>query len=92
MRILLFVLLFLALALIFIGFLKANRSCPPPQVQIKFISRSFAEDQDDPVPVTDVFASMFYDSTAFINHESSKLIPPPNLQQKQLNKFFISAN
>jgi hypothetical protein len=92
MRILLFVLLFLGLALIFIGFIRANRHCPPLKIQYRWVPRSFVEEQQSPVPVTDIFASMFYDSTAFINHESSKLIPPPNIAQHQIGKFFISAN
>jgi hypothetical protein len=77
---------------VMIGFIKSQKHCPAPKVEYRFVPRSLQEEQESPVPVTDIFASMFYDTSAFINHESSKLLGPPNMQQNQMNKFFISQN
>jgi len=92
MNLVLFVLLFVGMVFVMIGFIKSQKYCPPPKVEYKFVPRSFQEEQESPVPVTDIFATMFYDTSAFINHESSKLLAPPNMQQHQMNKFFISQN
>jgi hypothetical protein len=92
MNLILFVFLFVGMVFVMIGFIKSQKNCPPPRIEYRFVPRSFVEEQESPVPVTDIFASMFYDSSSFINHESSKLIPPPNMQQHQMNKFFISQN
>lgn len=92
MNLILFVFLFVGMVFIMVGYLRAQQNCAPPRVEYKFIPRTFIEEQESPVSVTDIFASMFYDSNNFINHESSKLLPPPTMQQKQMNKFFISQN
>lgn len=89
MRLTLFVLLFAGVILIIVGFVKTQKYCPPPKIEYRWVPRSFVEEQQSPVPVTDIFASMFYESTPFINTESSKLLPPPT-QQLDINKFFIS--
>jgi hypothetical protein len=86
---LLLTLLFAGLVLITVGYVNAKSYCPPPRVEYRFVPRTFVEEQESPVPVTDIFASMFFESTPFINTESSKLLPPPT-QQQPINKFFIS--
>lgn len=91
MNVLLLTLLFIALVLIVLGYIKATYHCPPRKVEYRYVPRSFIEDQKEPVPVTDIFAKMFYESQPWISHEAGKLLPPPNLQQKDINKFFISA-
>jgi hypothetical protein len=60
-------------------------------VEYRYVPRTFIEEQEDPTPVTDIFARMFYDSQPFISHEASKLMAAPNVQQKDINKFFVSA-
>ena len=76
---------------IVIGFVKANRNCPPKKIEFRFLPRTFIEEQNEPVPITSIFAKLFYESSIFINSESSKLLPPANLQQAiRQNKFFIS--
>lgn len=89
MRLLLFVLLFTGTALVLVGVLKSQQHCPPAKIEYRWVPRTFVEEQESPVPVTDIFASMFYESSPFINTESSKLLPPPT-QMRDINKFFIS--
>jgi len=91
MNIVLFTLLFAGMLLIAVGFIRSQRHCPPAKIEYKFIPRSFQEEQENPVPVTDIFARMFMESSVFIGHESSKLLGPPS-QRTALNRFFISQN
>lgn len=92
MKITLFVLLFIGAMFIMVGFIRSQKFCPPTKIEYRFVPRTFVEEQQEPAPVSDIFASMFVESSPFINTESSKLLPPPNLQQKDINKFFISQN
>ena len=79
--------------LIVIGYVKANKNCPPQKIEYRYVPRTFIEDQNEPVPVTDIFARMFYQSSPWLSHEAGKLLPPANLQQPiRQNKFFISQS
>lgn len=92
MNLVLFTLLFVGVIFILVGYIRSQRHCPPAKIEYRFVPKTWVEEQENPVPVTDIFASMFFESTPFINHESSKLLPPPTQQQKDINKFFISQN
>ena len=37
----------------------SNERCPPDQVIYKYVPRTFKEEQEDPVKVSDVFRDMF---------------------------------
>lgn len=87
-----FVLLFIGAALVLIGYMLSQPHCPPPKIEYRFTPRTFVEEQQSPAPVTDIFAPMFYESSFLINHESSKLLPPPTQQAVDINKFYISLN
>ena len=77
------------LLLIVIGFVRANRNCPPPKVSYKFIPRTFVEEQENPTSVSDLFAPMFYENA--LHAGGYKFLPPANLQQNvRQNKFFVT--
>lgn len=91
MNILIFVLMFIGVVFVVIGYIRATQHCAPRKIEYRFVPRTFVEDAKSPVPVTDIFAKMFYAKQPFIAHEASKLLGPPNEQQHSINKFFISA-
>lgn len=82
--------MFIAIVCVVVGYLKATQHCPPRKVEYRYVPRTFIEDANEPVPLTDIFAKMFVESSPWISHEAGKLLPPPNLQQKDIGKFFIS--
>lgn len=58
--------LLIAIAILGIGFYilylsvkKIERECPEKEVVYKYIPRTFAEEQRDPVLVTDIFSNLF---------------------------------
>jgi len=77
MNTVLFALLLMGMIFIVVGFIRSQRHCPPAKVEYRFVPRTFIEDQENPVPVTDIFAKMFFESTPWLSHESAKLLPPP---------------
>lgn len=89
----LFLLLLLLIGFVFIvmGFVKANRNCPAPKIEYRFTPRSFVEDQESPVPVSDIFARMFFESSSFLVNHGTRPLPPPS-KVRDVNKYFISQN
>jgi hypothetical protein len=57
--------LFIGMFLVVQGYYKKTNTCPPPQIQVKYIPRSLYEEQlsDDPSSmVSNQFKSMFEDT------------------------------
>lgn len=52
-----FLLLVFGLILVINSFNKT--SCPPPKVEYRLIPRTFKEQQESPIPLKDIFGSMF---------------------------------
>lgn len=61
MKLLVIIMLVVGVVLIINGYLRQNQSCPPPTIVYKYLNRDFAQEQDNPVKVTDVFRTMFAD-------------------------------
>jgi len=45
--------------LIIIDLARMSKTCPPDKVIYRFVPRTFKEEQENPVSITDLFASMF---------------------------------
>lgn len=90
MNVILLILLLIGFVFITIGYVKGAKRCPPARIEYRYVPRTFIEEQESPTSVTDIFASMFFESTPFINH-STRPLPPPT-QQSDINKFFISQS
>ncbi len=39
--------------------LRTINTCPKPRIEYRYIPRSFREEQEEPVPLTDIFNKMF---------------------------------
>jgi hypothetical protein len=50
---------FIGVILITVGYVKTNMECPPPLVKFKYIPKTFDEEQNNPVPITNLFGKMF---------------------------------
>jgi hypothetical protein len=59
MKSIVFLLLFIGITFMIIGYVKSNAYCPPPQIQYRYIPRTILDDQINPQPVMAVFADMF---------------------------------
>ena len=88
MNLFLFALLFIGLVFIVVGYIKANRQCPPKRIEYRYVPRNFVEEQLEPTSVTDTFAKMFFENSPILSH-STRPLPPPT-QQSDINKYFIS--
>lgn len=77
---------FFGVLCIAIAITKNQQSCPPPQIVYKYIPRTFEEEQENPVYVSDIFQSMF-------SQPSPWMVSIKNIddrKQEEINKYFIS--
>lgn len=79
-------LVFLGILCIAIAITRNQQSCPPPQIVHKYIPRTFEEEQDDPVYVSDIFATMFSQPSPWMVSIGNI----DNRKQEEINKYFIS--
>jgi hypothetical protein len=59
--------------------------CPPPRIEYRFVPRTFKENSDDPIKVSEIFKSMFEKPTPFLNSTSGRVVSKNNV-----NRFFVS--
>ena len=96
MNFVLLTILFIGFTFIIVGYIKSKQDCPPPQIEYRYVPRTFREEQEDPTPITEIFEKMFLEPTNWIRHSAGKL-PPPNLRQhprdtEDINQMFISQS
>ncbi len=55
--------LIILIVLLFIGYeiirLNTLKKCPKPYIEYRYVPRSFKDEQDEPVPIDDIFNKMF---------------------------------
>ena len=59
MKLLVIVILMVGVMMVMQGYFRQNMQCPPPKVVYKYLPRSFTEEQESPIPVSDIFGAMF---------------------------------
>ena len=79
--------LVVGLALIVVSWMATNKECPPPRIEYRFIPRSFKEEQDSPVPVSQIFDQMFNQPTVFVQGVLGRTVTKDNV-----NQYFVSQS
>jgi len=64
---LLILILFIGILFLSIGWIKSEQFCPAPIIEYRYIPRSFQEEQDDPVKVSELFNNMFTTDSTWMN-------------------------
>lgn len=54
------------LALVIMGVALVQKKCPPQQVQYIPVPRTFREEQESPIPPSEIFSEMFEKPTPFV--------------------------
>lgn len=57
----LLLILLLGIFLIYVAFKTSKQKCPPPRIEYRFVPRTFREEQQNPVKVSDIFYNIFND-------------------------------
>lgn len=78
---------FLGILGIAVGYVNQLKKCPPPKIEYRYIPRTFQEDQDNPVKVSELYHTMFTEPTPWIRGVGSS--PSKN---SEINRYFISQS
>ena len=72
----LFIIFIIGLILIIVDVVRSYYKCPPRKTIYRFIPRTFKEEQENPIPLDDLFKTMFEQPTPWVHsfdiHESKK--------------------
>lgn len=85
-KILLMIFFFIGLIFVIVELVREKQKCPPQKVVYKYIPRTFEEEQNEPVYVSDIFKSMFTQPTPWI----SSINELDNRKREHVNQYFIS--
>ena len=80
------ILLFIGIIWIIIGYINQIQTCPPPQVEYRYIPRTFEEEQTSPAKVSQLFRDMFEKPSPWVAGFRIEYIKP-NIYE--LNKYYI---
>jgi hypothetical protein len=62
-----------------------RRECPRPLIEYRFVPRTFKEDSDNPIKVSEIFKTMFEKPSPFLDRISGRIVSKNNV-----NRFFVS--
>jgi hypothetical protein len=62
-----------------------NKECPAPRVEYRFVPRTFKENTEDPIKVSEIFKTMFEKPSPFLDRTSGREVTKNNV-----NRFFVS--
>lgn len=80
------ILLFIGLMFIIIDIVKSMNKCEPSKIIYKYIPRTFEDEQNNPVMVSDIFKVMFSQPSPWVNTLKSY----DEEKRDKINNFFIS--
>lgn len=83
MRTIIVILTFLGIIAIAIGYVNQIKKCPPPKVEYRYVPRTFQQDQDNPVKISELFNVMFTEPTPWIRSFN-------NDKNNETNRYYIS--
>jgi len=81
--------LIIGIIFVTISLTKAYNHQPPPKTVYRYVPRSFIEDQENPVPLDDIFYGMFNDPSPYV--ASVDVTRRRQDLGRNLNKYYISA-
>ena len=78
--------MFAGVLLIVVGYINQTKQCPSPKIEYRFIPRTFDEEQDNPIKVSQIFSNMFEKPTPWIG--GFELSSKPTIES--MEKSYIS--
>ena len=82
----LIIILYIGIILIVINLTRTKKECPQSQIIYKYIPRTFEEEQNEPVLISDIFKTMFTQQSPWIgsiNEVDTRKI-------ESINRYFVS--
>jgi hypothetical protein len=81
--------LFVGVLMIVVGYVNQLQKCPPPHIEYRYIPRTFKEDQNNPVQVSEIYSKMFTEPSPWI---AGMKIAGNASKTSTLNRYYISQD
>ena len=78
--------LFVGLLLMIIEIMRSMNECKPQKIIYRYVPRSFEEEQNNPVMVSEIFKTMFSQPSPWIDSINSN----DDRKKEEINNYFIS--
>lgn len=78
----------IGLLLIIISIVREYNQCEPPQIIYRYVPRTFIEEQENPVPLDDIFYEMFNNPTPWV--ASVDIERKKNDIGENLNRYYVT--
>ena len=78
---------FVGILMITVGYINQIHKCPPPVIEYRYIPRTFEQQQDNPVKISQVFNKMFEEPTPWL---AGFKLAGNETKNSSINKYFIS--
>ena len=85
MKLFIIILFFSGILAITVGYINQKHKCPPAKIEYRFIPRTFEQDQNNPVLVSQLFNEMFASPDPWIGDFKISGKAPSN---SSINKYF----
>jgi hypothetical protein len=88
LKVIMQVVFFIGLLLVLIDLIRTYNAPPPQKVIYRYVPRTFIEEQENPVPLDDIFYDMFNNPTPWV--ASVDIERKKNDIGENLNRYYIS--
>uniref|UniRef100_A0A6C0J501 Uncharacterized protein n=1 Tax=viral metagenome TaxID=1070528 RepID=A0A6C0J501_9ZZZZ len=85
MKLLLIIIMFAGILSVTVGYVNQLKKCPPPKIEYRYIPRTFEQEQDNPVKVSELYNTMFTQPTPWI-----KGITESKSKNTDPNRYYIT--
>lgn len=83
---------FLSITGIVVGYVNQVQKCPRPKVEYRYIPRSFQEEQDNPVPISQQFNDMFTQPSPWLlDFDQSQQVNRTGRFGNPVNRYYITG-
>lgn len=79
-------LLFIGIIFVIVELVRSRNQCPAQKTLYKYIPRTFEEEQNQPVYVSDIFKTMFTQPSPWVGEVNDV----DTRKREQINKYFIT--
>jgi hypothetical protein len=87
MKSLIVILTFAGIISVVVGYINQLKKCPPPKVEYRYIPRTFQQDQENPVKVSELYGTMFTEPTPWVSGVNGLQSGSKNTEA---NRYFIT--
>ncbi len=87
---------FVGMIALILGYVNQLKTCPKPDVEYRYVPRTFEEEQNNPTRVTEIYQKMFHEPSPWIRDFVGSKRRTLNTSSKQgastdpINKYYIS--